>query len=38
VDLWIDVLCINQSNMEERSQQVGIMGEGAYNLLNLNNI
>jgi hypothetical protein len=25
--LWIDALCINQSNVPERNQQVGMMGE-----------
>ena len=27
VNLWIDVLCIKQSDRDEKSQQVGIMGE-----------
>lgn len=26
-DLWIDAICINQSDLEERSQQVAYMGE-----------
>ena len=26
-DLWIDQLCINQSDLEERSQQVSLMGQ-----------
>ncbi|KAK8023849.1 hypothetical protein PG993_011915 [Apiospora rasikravindrae] len=25
--LWVDALCINQSNISERNQQVGIMGD-----------